>query len=273
MTASEYYRAGQLEDAIVAATREVKAEPGDIARRCFLSDLLCFAGDLERADRQLDAAAQFSPAPVPAVALRRQLLRAEQARRQFFTQGRMPELLDQPSGELRLRIKASIAVREGALDAAVKLLAEAETLRPAVSGVCNDQPFDSFSDLDEFTSSFFEVFTATGKYYWIPVDCVDRLEFLAPATTQDLLWRCARITLRASGGAPPDGVVYFPTLYHGSHANPDNRVKLGRLTDWSGGGEAPYRGLGQRVCAAGGLEVPILEFTRLEFHQPAQEKV
>jgi len=273
MTASEYYCAGKLEDATAAAIRDVKAEPGAIDRRCFLSDLLCFAGDLERADRQLDAAAQLSTPPVPAVALRRQLLRAEQARREFFAQGRLPEFLDQPTGELRLRIKASIALREGALDAFAEFLTQAEDLRPALCGVCNDQPFSTFSDLDEFTSSFFEVFTATGKYYWIPSDCVERIEFLAPGTTQDLLWRCARITLPASGGLPPNGVVYFPTLYHGSHANPDNRIKLGRLTDWTGGGEAPFRGLGQRVFVADGREVPILDFTRLEFCRPAPEKV
>jgi type VI secretion system protein ImpE len=272
VTSREHFRAGQLEQAIAAALREVKADPGAIDRRCFLSDLLCFRGDLERADRQLDAAAQLGNAPVPSVALRRQLLRAEQARRQFFSQGALPEFLDQPSEELRLRLKASIALREGDVDSFGKLLVQAEDLRPAISGVCNDQPFHSFSDMDEFSASFFEVFTATGKYYWVPVDRVARLEFLPPEVAEDLLWRCGRISLQNASGLPPSGVLYFPTLYHNSHANPDDRIKLGRVTDWTGGGESPFRGLGHKIFAVDDQEIPILKFTRLEFRPSGLEK-
>lgn len=271
MNASEYYRAGQLAKATEAALGEVKADPGDAAKRCFLADLLCFAGDLERAERHLDAAAQLDSTRGMAVALRRQLLRAEQARRQCFTAGRLPELIDQPSPELRLRLQAAIALRDDDLDAVGKFLAEAELKRTVVSGICNDRPFDGFSDLDELTSSFFEVFTATGKYYWIAADVVDRFEFVAPVTVQDLLWRTARMALR-QGAAALDGLVYLPTLYHGSYASGDDQVKLGRMTDWVGGEKAPYRGRGQRVFEVGGIEVPILELRRVEFHRPAQKE-
>jgi len=263
VNATEHYKAGRLGEATVAALQEVKTQPDNIAKRCLLSDLLCFAGDLDRADRHLDAAAQFSPAP--AILLRRQLLRAELARRQFYDEGRVPELLDAPAEDLRLRMQAAIASRDGDLAGARKLLSQAEHCRTPVSGVCNGQAFESLSDLDELTSSFFEVFTATGKYYWVAFERIAQLEFLPPGTTQDLLWRCARLVLREEGDPLP-GVVYVPVLYQGSHACAQDLVKLGRMTEWTGGGETPYRGLGQRLFQAGEAEVPILEMARIQFN-------
>ena len=46
--------AGNLTAAIEAATREVKAHPADVAARTFLFELLLFAGEWERALKQLD---------------------------------------------------------------------------------------------------------------------------------------------------------------------------------------------------------------------------
>src|SRR5689334_9834599 len=61
MNAQEHYRAGHLQEALAAATADVKSHPADTTRRGFLCELLCFAGDWERADRQLDALAQQDP--------------------------------------------------------------------------------------------------------------------------------------------------------------------------------------------------------------------
>ena len=55
--ATKHFQAGRLSEAVTAALAEVKARPGDTARRLFLAELLCFAGELERADRQLDVVA------------------------------------------------------------------------------------------------------------------------------------------------------------------------------------------------------------------------
>ena len=76
-TAAELYKSGQLAEAIAAAGDEVKRHPADAARRGFLAELLCFAGDFDRADKQLDAIGASGPAdgrgdqPVPATAPRR----------------------------------------------------------------------------------------------------------------------------------------------------------------------------------------------------------
>ena len=50
MNAAELYKAGQLAEAITAATDEVKRHPSEANPRGFLAELLCFAGDFERAE-------------------------------------------------------------------------------------------------------------------------------------------------------------------------------------------------------------------------------
>ena len=95
MTARELFDAAKLNDAIAAALEDVKKAPTDTGKRGFLAELLCFAGDLERADKQLDALGHQDPQVMVGVSLFRQLIRAEQARQQFYTEGRLPEFLNQ----------------------------------------------------------------------------------------------------------------------------------------------------------------------------------
>ncbi|MBN2490938.1 MAG: SciE type virulence protein [Planctomycetes bacterium] len=264
MLAKDHFRAGRLTEAIAAATDEVRAHPGDVAKRGFLCELLCFLGDLERADRQLDAtASQLEPRHTMGVSLLRHLLRAEQARRHFFADGRVPEFLEAPSADLRLRLEASIFLREGKPDEAARILEKAEAERPPIAGTSDGTAFDDLRDLDDLTATFFEVLTSNGKYYWVPMERVDSIEFHAPEFPRDLLWRRAHLVVR--GG--PDGEVYVAALYHGSHLHEDERIRLGRATDWPGGEAAPVRGVGQRILLVGDQDVPILEIKTIEIRR------
>jgi type VI secretion system protein ImpE len=261
MNARECFDAGRLGDALAALRAEVKQAPGDQARRAFLCELLCFTDDLERADVQLDALGGLDPQGAVAVSIFRQLVRAEQARRQFYAEGRLPEFLDEPTPVLKLHLEASIRARDGQLQEAARLLEQAEGQRPKVSGVCNGQPFTDFRDLDDLTAPLIEVLTTTGKYYWVPMERVELLEFHAPARPRDLLWRRVHMVVR--GG--PDGEVFLPALYAGAHAETDDALRLGRATDWSGGDGAPVRGKGQRTFLAGEESVAMLEIKEITF--------
>ncbi len=260
MGAQEIFSAGNLAEALAAAKDEVRSEPANAARRGLLSALLCFAGDFERADRQLDAIAGVDPSHSVGVALVRHLIRAEQARVQCHTEGRLPEFLAPPSANVRLQLEAWIRIREGKLVEAAAMLANAEDGRTHVAGVHAGAPFDDFRDLDDATASFFEVLTSNGKYYWVPFEQIESLEFHPPKDAWDLLWRRVRMVVR--GG--PDGEVYVPVLYFGSHVSPDDRLKLGRATDWRGGGDSPVRGVGQRTFLVGDGDLGILELGRVE---------
>jgi type VI secretion system protein ImpE len=255
MNAREHYEAGDLPAAVAAALEEVKRAPTDAKRRWFLCELLCFAGDLERADKQLEVLGHQDPETLPVVGLFRQLVRAEQARQQFYAEGRVPEFLAPPTPVLRLHLEASVHLRDGRADEAARLLAQAEEQRVKPAGTCDGRPFDDLRDLDDLTAPLFEVLTSTGKYYWVPIEQVEAVEFRPPARARDLLWQRARMIVRDG----PDGEVYLPTLYTGSQADPDPRLRLGRVTEWRGGDGTPVRGAGQRTFLVGDEARPTLE--------------
>src|ERR1700692_4357265 len=60
-TPRELYQAGQLQAAIQALTAEVKANPADGPGRIFLFELLSFAGDWDRAQKQIEVLGQAGP--------------------------------------------------------------------------------------------------------------------------------------------------------------------------------------------------------------------
>jgi type VI secretion system protein ImpE len=263
MNARELYQAGRLQEAITAASAEVKQHPADTVRRGLLCELLCFTGDIDRADLQLDIMAGQEPEATLGLSLFRQLLRAEQARQQFYSEGRLPEFLGQPSSNLQLRLQASICLREGQAAEATRLLDQAEAERIKVTGTCNDKAFLDFRDLDDLTASFFEVLTSNGKYYWIPLEQVELAEFRPPARPRDLLWR--RVHMIVRGG--PDGEVFVPSLYAGTATETNDGLRLGRATDWRGGEGQPVRGVGQRTFLVGDDAMSIMELQTLAVNQ------
>jgi type VI secretion system protein ImpE len=171
--------------------------------------------------------------------------------------------LELPDPHLKLHLEASILLREGKPKEAAALLEQAEELRPSVAGVCDGAAFDDLRDIDDLTAGFFEILTSTGKYYWIPVERFELIEFHAAERPRDLLWRRAHAVVR--GG--PDGEVFFPVLYGGTFAEADDRLRLGRMTDWRGAEGEPRRGIGQRMFVVGEEDRTIMELKELTFNE------
>lgn len=254
MDAKELYKAGKLAEAIAAMNEEVRKNPLDTNRRGFLAELLCIAGNFERADKLLEALALQDPASGPSIAMFRQIVRADQSRHQLWTDGRVPEVLGEPTPAMRLCLSAVVATREGRTADALAFVAQAEEARPKPHGTCDGKAFDDLRDLDDITSGFFEVLTSTGKFFWIPIERVELVEFRPPARPRDLLWRRAHMIVRDG----PDGEVFVPAVY-GGIADADEAARLGRTTDWRGGDTSPVRGVGQRTLLVGSDARPMLE--------------
>lgn len=261
MDVQQHFQAGQLDEAVQAAIDAVKKKPTETGLRALLAELLCFTGDLERADKHLDAVQTQDPEAAVSLSLIRQLVRGETSRREFFRDGRVPEFLELPTEVGRRHLQASIELREGHTAEAARLLAEAEEKRVHVKGECDGKPFDDFRDLDDLTSAFFEVVTSTGKYYWIPIETVELIEFRPPEYPRDLYWRRCRMVVR--GG--PDGEVFIPAIYAGTEMETDNALKLARATDWHGNEGEPVRGIGQRTFLIGEEDRPIMELREITF--------
>src|SRR5262245_15791959 len=137
MTAHELFQAGKLTDAVKAGLDAVKNAPADRMKRYLLAELLAFSGDLERADKHLDAVASPENADLLAVLQFRQLLRAEGIRQQVFADGRSPGFLTEPGEQEKKRLEALLALRQGKPADAVAALAAADDSRAKVPGTCD----------------------------------------------------------------------------------------------------------------------------------------
>jgi type VI secretion system protein ImpE len=259
------FRAGRLDDAVTAANAAVRKAPADPGPRMLLAELLLFQGNLERADTLMDALTTMEPALALQGAAFRQLVRAEQARRQIWSEGRLPEFLGEPSPHLRRMLAALVQLRSGDTAGAVHSLSEAEEARPPAAGLAGSVPFTDFRDADDLCSGFFEVLTTTGKCFWVPTERVAEMQFHPPERPRDLFWR--RTTMSVRDG--PDGEVYIPVIYAGDAASQPDPIRLGRATDWAGGDGAPMRGLGQRVFLVGDEGHGIMELGTLTFGAPS----
>jgi type VI secretion system protein ImpE len=263
MNVQQLFADGKLSEAIALVTDRVRQKPLEADARGLLAELLCFTGQWERVDKQLETLLQQHPDATLGIAMWRQVLRGEMARQQFYSEGRLPEFTAPPEAAVRASLEASILLREGRAAEAQQLLAGVAPR--ALQGACNGQAFAGLMDLDELLAPVCEVLTTTGKYYWIDWAAVERIEFRPPKRPRDLIWRRAHMVVR--GG--PDGEVYLPSLYAGSAEAADDRVKLGQMTDWTDGTAAPLRGLGQRMIRAGERDLAWMELNEITVAESA----
>lgn len=267
--AGKLFREGRLADALGAANAAVRKAPTDIGSRILLAELLLFAGNVDRVDVVLDACADLDPTSAIVVAEFRQLLRGETARRQLFSEGRVPEFLGEPTAAQRLALSAVVALRDGDTAGAGKLAAEAEEARIHPSGTTSDGPFDDMRDGDDVLGCCFEAITTTGKYFWLPPERIIDMQLHPLKRPRDLFWR--RASVQVADG--PDGDVYLPTIYpplDKSAGEQTDALRLGRATDWHQFGEdGPTRGIGAVTLVVGEEPRTWLEMNAIQFKSAA----
>ncbi|MDX1811649.1 MAG: type VI secretion system accessory protein TagJ [Gammaproteobacteria bacterium] len=264
MDAKALFEAGQLNEAIKVISDEIKKKPMDVNKRGFLCELLLIAREWDRADKQLDFIAHQNPDSVMTVASWRQLIRASMAREEFFTQGRAPDVIEEPDELVQLYLKASLLMREGNKTEANTLLEQAEEMRPKLHGTINGEAFDDLRDLDDTCPGVFEVLTSNGKYYWIPAKRVVCMEFHPPQSPIDLVLRRVSIQTNQDG---PEGDVYMPAIYFPINEEDRENILLGRSTDWMGEEGEPVLGTGLRMFYANDEATTIMQIQEIEFEQ------
>lgn len=260
-------RAGRLDEAIDAQTAVVKARPTEADARYLLLALLGFAGQWDRAGRQLEALGHQDPKLATAARVYGGLLAAERERDAVYTEGGQPLVPPDAPAHVTARLAALVAWREGNRAEVARQLEVAVDAAPILAGRFNGEVFDGLRDLDDLLGSVLEVF-AGGRYLWLPLERVRKLEITPPAHLLDLLWLPAQIV-----DADSTASVHLPVLYPGSAHHADAEVRLGRRTEWHGEQEL-LRGFGQRVLAylaAGGelQEQSVLAVRSLELEPRA----
>jgi len=228
MNATEHFRAGHLSEAIQALTEEVRQAPTDAQRRTFLFELLCFAGEYDRAERQLDALTGDNKNVKMGALLYRAALAAERVRSAFF---------------------------------ADKKYLQHAAVADALPGTFNGQSFQTVADADTRIGARLEVL-AGGDYLWIPFEQIASIKMQPPKRLRDLLWAPVLLQTGPECKHQNMGEVFVPVIYPGSSRHEDDNVRLGRATTWAeeGGLELPF---GQKMLLVDGEEVPFLELREL----------
>jgi type VI secretion system protein ImpE len=235
MNATELYRAGRLREAIDALGAELRANPADAQRRRFLFELLCFAGEYDRAEKHLDILADANKEAAMGALLYRGAVHASRVREEQFSTGT-------PAG--------------GAPP------------NPHVTGTINGTPFSTITDGDPRIGARLEVFAA-GQYMWLPFEHIARLEIQPPKLLRELLWTPARLTTGPGFRGTELGEILLPALTPRAWEDEDDAVRLGRQTDWvrlETGDVAP---VGRKVVIADETEISLLDIRELVITQAA----
>lgn len=236
MTPSELYKNGELSQAIKALGEELRSTPLDTRRRTFLFELLCFAGEYDRAEKQLDVLGSQDAKSMPAVLLYRSALHAERTRREMFLSGKFPVASTEPA--------------------------------PDRAGTWNGHSFEYLGDADDIVGDHIECFIA-GSYTWLPTKYIDRLEIEPPENLRDLFWARARLDASPAFRLQELGEVLLPVLAPLSYQSTDDAVKLGRTSVWETAADGSERLMGQKMLLVDGKEVPLLEFRTIIFSSEA----
>ena len=224
------YQAGRLSEAIEALGVGLREDPANVRQRTFLFELLCFAGEFDRAEKQLAVIADVSHEAEMGAMLYRSALHAERTRQEMFRAGALPQ---------------------GPLP------------RTTLHGTLNGRPFESIADVDPRIGARLEIFAA-GQFTWLPFEHLSALTIEEPRRLRDLLWLPARLQAGPRVQDFDFGEVLIPVLYPLSWQDPDDLVRLGRITDWQERPDGPALPIGQRLLQVDDDFIPILELRTLE---------
>ncbi|HFQ81456.1 MAG TPA: hypothetical protein ENK33_08815 [Desulfobacterales bacterium] len=261
MNIKELIKNGQLDETRRQLVEILKKSPADPGSRTLFFQTLCYCGEWEKAGRHLEAIAAQDPGRAAGVEVCRKLIQAEQERSRVAAGACNASFPGEPPAWAELSYALREALKHKKIAAARELLERLEAALPAVSGRVNGNPFSGFRETDTLLLPFLEVF-AHERYLWVPFTSLRELSIEPPATWLDLLWIPASLTTW-------QGLTmncFLPVLYPDTCLEKDERLRLGRMTDWAALGGPYTRGRGQHVFEIGGEDVSILDIRQVEFN-------
>ena len=260
MNAIDLIKTGRLLEARRLLVEEVKSAPSDAGRRTLLFQVLIFFGEWAKAERHLETIAAQDPGRDAGVQTYRNLITAEKERVEVIKLNQLPSFLPETPLYFETYHTGLKKLVEKNPEEAKGLFDQTDAQRPTVSGTVNGKPFSGFCDTDTFLSPFLEAIVHD-RYVWVPFESMRELAISPPKTLFDLIWAQARITTW-------EGLTmncFLPVLYPDSFQHEDERIKLGRMTDWITLGGGLSKGVGQHVFQIGEEELAILEIREALF--------
>ena len=251
---------GNLKGAVDAALALVKSNPTNEAARIFLFELSCFAGNWERAEKQLEVIGHQDTVAMVGSKIYQQNFKAERDRINFFENGTRPETAMKAPEYVEDLIKANELIRLGKTGEARLLLDQVDVNRPAFKCTVNGEGFSDLRDYNDTTMCVFEVIIKD-SYVWLPFEQVEAIEFFERKSLRDVYWPQGKFEL--TNGT--SGELFFPSLYVNTWKSDDDLIRLGRSVDWRDLGDEIYAGEGARIYTMDGKDKSILDIKSIEF--------
>jgi type VI secretion system protein ImpE len=251
---------GNLKGAVDAALALVKSNPTNEAARIFLFELSCFAGNWERAEKQLEVIGHQDTVAMVGSKIYQQNFKAERDRINFFENGTRPETAMKAPEYVEDLIKANELIRLGKTGEARLLLDQIDVNRAAFKCTVNGDGFSDLRDYNDTTMCVFEVIIKD-SYVWLPFEQVEKIEFFERKSLRDVYWPQGKFEL--TNGT--SGELFFPSLYVNTWKSDDDLIRLGRSVDWRDLGNEIYAGEGARIYTMDGKDKSILDIKSIEF--------
>ena len=257
MPAQQFIRDGNLTGALAALQNAVRKNAADVKLRIFLFQLLAVLGQWSRSLTQLNVAGELDASTLPMVQTYREAIQCEALRADIFAGKRAPLIFGEPQPWLAQLIEALQLDATDPQRAAVNR-AQAFEAAPPSSGSIDGQRFEWLADADPRLGPVLEAIV-NGRYFWIPLCRVSKIEFDAPVDLRDAVWTAASFTW--TNGAQTVGLI--PTRYNGTKG--DDALLLARRTEWIEEGALSGHGMGQRMWITDAREYALMDVRIIKF--------
>lgn len=247
-------KSGDPAAALAQLQEQVRAKPDDAKLRIFLFQLLCVVGRWDRALNQLSVAAGLDKAALAMAQTYGDAVRCEAVRTDVFAGRKSPMIFGEPDQWLALLIESLLLAGRGEPEKSRQLRARAFEEAPATAGSVDGKPFAWIADADSRLGPVLEA-VINGRYYWVPFSRLLKIQIEEPEDLRDFVWTPAHLQFENGG----ESVAFIPTRYPGSEASDDGLIVLARKTVWDEIEPDVFRGLGQRVFATDGDDIPLMD--------------
>lgn len=251
---------GKIDDARALLIDRIKKSPADHQSRSLLFQVMLLCGEWDKALRQLEIAATQQEPSGMNVPVYQHLIQAEKERALVAAMQQRPTFFPDVPEYSEDFFQALELLKNKDVEKAAAVFGRIEAALPAVQGTINGEAFTGFRDTDTTLAYFIEAIEYE-RYLWVPITNIRELVVTEPKTLIDLIWAQGRITTW-------EGLTmgcFFPTRYPDSFASGDDRIRLGRLTQWQSLGGPYAKATGQHVYDIDGTDRSIFELKEVVF--------
>ena len=224
--AADLLKVNKLKAAIELVAEDLRNHPADVRSRTFLFELLCFAGEWARAEKQLEIMRHQNADSEIGVQVYANAIKAERARRLVLEEGVHPHFFMYPPGYVDLQLGALAEIRTSHGQHGHEAYLRAQSQWPTIRGKINGKEFNGLRDCNDLLGPILEIIVRD-QYAWLPMEQISKIELGSPTKLRDSIWVSAQIEM-ING---TQGRMFIPALYAGSSSHSSGDIQLGRKTD------------------------------------------